>query len=158
MTRQAWQERIVGERMKTDERFSEHVAASEFTRQQWGLIMTAVEFEIEHPDDPERARLVADTSNFPSIMPELDEVERRMSAMGGAGAPGDTGGGSGPGGGLVDAVKGALGLGGGGGGDDAEREAAAAELVQAYADELQTLLEERGRWDEIRSMAADAES
>lgn len=150
MSRKPWEERIVGERMAADDRFTEQVTASRFSRQQWGLVMTAVEFDVEHADDEERARLVADTSKLPHVMPELDKLEERMNAMaGGAGGGGGSGGG-----GLVDAVKGALGL--GGGGADAEQLSAAEELTQAYADELQSLLEERGRWDEIRSAAAAA--
>lgn len=146
MTRKAWQERIVGERMTVDNRFADRVAASEFTRQQWGLVMTAVEFEIAHPEDEERARLVADTSKLPQILPELDRVQQQMDAMAG-------GAGGGDGGGLVDAVKGALGLGGGGGPDPERREAAEA-LTREYAEELQALLEERGRWEEVRAAAA----
>lgn len=150
MSRKAWQERIIGERMTMDDRFADRVQASEFSRQQWGLVMTAVEFDVEHADDPERARLVADTSKLPNVVPELDEVEREMSAMAGGGSPGG-------GGGIVDTVRGALGLGDGGGDDDAEKQAAAEELANQYARGLQTLLEERGRWDEVREAAAAAE-
>jgi hypothetical protein len=128
--------------MAVDKEFGERVRESEFTSQEWGLVMAAVEFEIEGADDPETARVVADTSQVPQIMPELDNVRSQMGAMGGA-----PGGGSG-GGGVVDSIKGALGLGGGDGADD-ERLAAAERLAQEYADELQERLEDRGKWTKI---------
>ncbi|MFB6255890.1 MAG: DUF5799 family protein, partial [Haloplanus sp.] len=56
-----WTDRIVGDRMAVDREFSDRVRASEFSNQEWGLVMTAVDFEIEHAEDPDRARIVADT-------------------------------------------------------------------------------------------------
>ena len=102
-----WTDAIVGERMTVDNQFNERVTASRFSSQEWGLIMTATEFEIEHSDDPEAARLVADTSNLPAIMPELENVRSQVAAMGGGG--GDAGGSDG---GIVGSILGALGLGG----------------------------------------------
>ncbi|MBP1921107.1 hypothetical protein J2751_000090 [Halorubrum alkaliphilum] len=146
-----WTDAIVGERMAVDNRFNDRVASSRFSSQEWGLIMTATEFEIEHSDDPENARIVADTSNLPAIMPELKNVRDQVSAMGGTpGGGGD--GGSGGSGGVLDSIKGALGLGGSGGGaapSDEEVEAAE-RLVQEYADELQAHLEEVGKWEQVR--------
>jgi len=147
MTRKAWEDRIVGARMAADDEFAERVTASEFSRQEWGLVMTAVEFDVEHPEDPERARIVANTEKLHHVMPELDNISRQMGAMGGAGGGGQSGGG------LLDSLKSSLGF--GGGGHDAEREAAAARLAQEYAEVLQGLLEERGSWEEIRSLAAE---
>lgn len=145
-----WTDRIVGARMTVDDRFASTVAGSEFSRQEWGLIMTAVEFDIEHPDDDERARLVADTSNLSVVMPELDRVGNARGTMGGTGGSSRrTGGGSGGSGGFLGSVKDALGLGGGGGVDD-ERTAAAEELVDGYVAQLQEHLEEQGRWAEVR--------
>ncbi len=153
MPRNAWEDRIVGARMAADDRFADRVRASEFSRQEWGLIMTAVEFEVEQPTDPDRARIVADTSKLPQIMPELANVAEQM---GGMGAPGDGGREGGGGGGFLDSLRSAVGLGGGGGGGrDPEREESAERLAQAYADELQDLLEERGRWREVRELAAE---
>jgi hypothetical protein len=143
-----WTDAIVGERMTVDNQFNERVAASRFSSQEWGLIMTATEFEIEDADDPEAARVVADTSNLPAIMPELENLRSQMSAMGGAPGGGDAGGGSG--GGVVDSIKGALGLGGGGGGASDEELEAAERLVQEYADELQAHLESVGKWEQVR--------
>ncbi|WP_459193822.1 DUF5799 family protein [Halosimplex sp. J119] len=144
-----WSDRIVGERMQVDQEFAEKVAASNFSRQQWGLIMTAVEFEIENPEDPETARLVADTSKVESIVPELDNMDRAagMAAQGGGGESGDSGG-------LLDGVKDALGL-GGGGGVDREQLAAAEEMAQMYAGDLQEKLEARGKWEEVCVLARE---
>jgi hypothetical protein len=142
-----WTDAIVGERMTVDNQFTDRVAASRFSSQEWGLIMTATEFEIENPTDPDDARLVADTSSLPAIMPELENVRSQVAAMGGA--PGGQDGGSS--GGLFDSIKGALGLGGSDdGGVDADELAAAERLVQEYADELQAHLEDNGRWEQVR--------
>jgi len=77
--------------------------------------MTATEFEIENADDSENARIVADTSSLPAIMPELENVRSQVAAMGGGSRRRRRERGSG--GGLVDSIKGALGLGGSGGND-----------------------------------------
>jgi nanoRNase/pAp phosphatase (c-di-AMP/oligoRNAs hydrolase) len=146
-----WTDSVVGERMALDQEFSDRVRASEFTSQEWSLVMTAVEFEIEHPDDPERAAIVVDDSNLDQIVPELDTIREQMQGMGAAGGR-STGGSSG--GGVLDGVKNALGLGGGGGGDHDQKAAAAADLAQEYATELQTRLEAGGRWEEVRTIAA----
>jgi hypothetical protein len=148
MSESNWTDRIVGERMQVDQAFNEKVAASNFSNQQWGLIMTAVEFEIENPDDPESARLVANTSKVESIVPELENIDQRtgMAAQGG--------GGSGSSGGLLDGVKSALGL-GGGGGVDREQLAAAEELAQMYAGDLQDKLRARGKWVDVCEVASN---
>ena len=148
MSESNWTDRIVGERMQVDQAFNEKVAASNFSNQQWGLIMTAVEFEIENPDDPESARIVANTSKVESIVPELENIDQRtgMAAQGG--------GGSGNSGGLLDGVKSALGL-GGGGGVDREQLAAAEELAQMYAGDLQDKLQARGKWVDVCEVASN---
>lgn len=140
----SWQELMAGARMTVDQEFSSRVMESEFSRQQWGLIMTAVEFDVEDAGDPETARIVADTSKLQHVMPELDDIDDRMGAMGG--------GGGGTGGGLLDSVKGLLG--GGGGGGHGEQQAAAEALAQEYATELQAHLESTGRWEQVREAAA----
>jgi hypothetical protein len=146
-----WTDAIVGDRMTVDREFNRRVADSEFTSQEWGLIMTATELDIEHADDPERARIVADTEKLPQIMPELENIRSQVASAGGApGGSSGGGGGGGGGGGLLDSVMGALGLGGGGGGSDDERLAAAERLTQAYADELQSHLEGKGKWEQVR--------
>ena len=139
-----WTDSIVGDRMTVDREFNDRVENSEFTSQEWGLIMTATELDIEHAGDPDRARIVADTEKLPQIMPELENVRSQMSQMGGA-----PGGDTGSGGGIVDSLKGALGLGGGDGVDE-DRVDAAEKLTQAYADALQSHLESKNKWEQVR--------
>ncbi|WP_312912109.1 DUF5799 family protein [Natronosalvus caseinilyticus] len=142
-----WTDRIVSERMTVDREFSTRVQSSRFSSQEWSLIMTATEFEIENPDDPETARMVANTDKIDQILPELENVRSQVGAMGGAPGGDDSSGG------FLDSIKGALGM-GGGGSHDAEREAAEA-LTQEYAEELQSRLEENGRWEGICATAAE---
>lgn len=149
MAERSWNDRIVGARMTVDKLFTDRVAASQLTRQEWGLIMMAVDLEIEHADDPERARIVANTEKLPDIIPELDTIRQQM--QGGMGGPQQKK----QSGGMLKSVKNALGL----GSKDAEIDEAeirnAERLAQEYADMLQQHLEENGRWDEIRRVAAD---
>ncbi|MFU8869375.1 DUF5799 family protein [Natronococcus sp.] len=154
MSDTSWTDRIVGERMTVDQEFSARVQDSRFSSQQWSLIMTAAEFEIEDADDPERARIVANTEKVDQIIPELENVEQQMGAMGGQGGGGGTPGASGSSGGVVDSILGALGLGGDGGDDREEQLRAAEQLTQEYADELQNQLESKGRWESVRQAAA----
>ncbi|ELZ18461.1 hypothetical protein C477_10348 [Haloterrigena salina JCM 13891] len=153
MSDSPWTDRIVGARMTVDQEFSSRIADSQFSNQQWSLIMTATEFEIEDADDPDRARLVADTEQVEQIIPELENVPSGgMGAMGGPGAGGGNRNGSS--GGVFDSIMGALGLGGDGGDDHAEKRRAAEKLTQEYADELQSHLESKGRWQSVRKAAA----
>lgn len=146
MSTRAWDDMIVGDRMAVDQEFNTEVETSQFSRQQWGLIMTAVELEIENPGDEERARLVANTDKLPHVMGELDDIDSQMGAMGGGESSGD--------GGVFGSLKRTLGL-GGSSGTDSDKLDAAERLAQTYAEQLQTRLEERGKWDEIRAVAAD---
>jgi len=147
-----WTDLVVSERMQVDQTFNRKVAASNFSRQQWGLIMTAVDFDIEHPGDPEQAHLVADTSKVETVMPEVEKMDERGGMPGAAGGPG-SGGGSGGSGGLFEDIKSALF--GSGSGDD-EQLAAAEELAQMYADDLQEKLEATGKWERVRTTASSA--
>ena len=135
-----WTTAIAADRMELDREFADRVEASSFDRQQWGLVMTALEFEIERPSEPDEAEIVPDTSSVPTIIPELDAVAQR----GPMGAGGETNGSSG---GLVDSVKGALGL--GSGGADEERLEEATELATEYCERLQESLESKGRWESV---------
>lgn len=135
-----WTDAIVGDRMAVDREFSERVRESRFSNQEWGLVMTAVEFEIEHAEDPERARIVADTSKLPSIVPELEKVSEQIGGMGEAG--GDSGG-------VLDSIRGAL-FGDGSSDDDREKREAAERLTREYADALQSHLESNGTWEQVR--------
>ena len=154
MTERAWQDLIVGDRMAVDQEFAQQVTDSQFSRQEWGLIMTAVEFEIENPDDDEQARIVADTAKIEQVMPELENIRNQMNSVAGGGG-GAGGGGAGGGGGVFDSVKDALGLGGGGDGVDDDRLEAASRLAQEYASELQQRLESQGKWNRVREAASE---
>jgi hypothetical protein len=143
-----WQDRIVGARMAVDDEYAATIDNSQFSRQEWGLIMTAVEFDIREAADEQRAQLFADTSSLPQIMPEVEKVAE-MNAMGGPQQP------SGGGGGILGGLKDALGLGGSGGGTtsvDQQKVEAAERLVDGYASELQAYLEDEGRWTEVREV------
>jgi len=139
-----WTDQIVGARMKVDGTFAPEVDASGFSRQEWGLVMTSVEFEIEGAEDPDTARLVANSDNLEAVVPELKRVAEMQEQM--------QGGGRSSGGGFLDNVKSALGFGNGTGGKDSvdpERLAEARSLTQRYAEELQSHLESNGRWADI---------
>lgn len=144
-----WNDHIVGDRMTVDQEFSQRVQSSQFSSQEWGLIMTATDLEIENPQTDE-ARIVANTENLPEIMPELEKVRNQMPGPGGQGGQGGSGS---SGSGFLGGVKKALGL---GGGDDVDekRLKAARDLTQEYADELQRHLEERGKWERVQKIAA----
>jgi len=141
-----WTELAMGARMSVDQEFREQVEASEFTHQQWGLVMTAVEFEVENPEDPEAARLVGNTESLSAVLPELDRMADANPMTGGV--P-DRGGDDG----LLDSVKGALGFGGDDGSND-EMAAAAETLVEEYARRLQAELERTGQWEHVLAVAA----
>jgi hypothetical protein len=148
-----WTDRIVGDRMTVDQEFNDRVRGSQFSNQEWGMIMTAVEFDIENPESDDGARLVADTTNVPAIIPELDKMEERMAGGPGSG-PSDSSG-------FLGQVKDALGFGGesenGEKKPDRDRVQAAERLAQEYAEELQAHLEERGKWDDVRAAAAESQ-
>lgn len=145
MDRSSWTDHVVGDRMKVDREFADRVTESGFSRQEWGLIMTAVEFEIENPADDDSARIVANTSKLEHVLPELEKITSQMGAMGGGRPQSQSGG-------FFSSVKSALGMGEGGGVDE-QTVAEAERLTQEYADELQRHLERREKWAEIRSVA-----
>ncbi|MFD1568075.1 DUF5799 family protein [Halolamina litorea] len=144
MSESNWTDAIVGERMAVDQQFAAEVRESPFSNQEWGLIMTAAEFEIADADDPDAARIVPETAKVAGIMPE---VEKMGGAMGGPGGPaGDRGGDDD--GGMFSSVKKGLGLGGGDDGSDRLEDAEA--LLEQYARTLQEHLVEQGRWEQVR--------
>jgi hypothetical protein len=152
MTDRDWSEIVERERLAVDNEFAAEVAESRFSRSEWGVIMTVVEFEVRDPEDPERARLVGDTSRVESVLPQIEKVGQGPS-MGAAPTPDPDGGpngsdDSGSGGGFLDRVLSLLGS----GSDDTVLDAAD-ELVQAYAETLQAHLEEQGKWEEVRTAA-----
>lgn len=138
MSNSAWKDKIVGDRMTVDQEFTDRVQESQFSRQQWSLIMTAVELEIEGEGDD--AHIVADTSKLDQIIPELDSVGQQF------GGP-QAGGGGSSSGGFLGSILSHLGL-GGGSSEDTHRAATA--LANEYAAALQRHLEEEGKWERIR--------
>lgn len=140
-----WTDAIIGHRMTVDQEFTDRVQASQFSNAEWSLIMTATEFEIEHADNPETARIVADTDNVESIIPELESIRSQTAAMGGqpAGSAGKSTGG------LLGSLKSALGLGKTDSeGVDQEKLAAAEQLTAAYAEALQSHLKETDSFEQ----------
>jgi len=146
MSDSSWTDQIAAERMRVDQRFEDRVQASSFSRQQWGLVMTAVEFEIDDPEDPETATLGADTSKLSSVMSEVEQVDQRGGAVGAGG------GSSSSSGGLLSSLSSALGI--GGGGANSELLAEAEDLTEEYASQLQDRLEDRNRWQSVCAQAA----
>lgn len=138
MSESEWRDAIVGDRMRVDQEFAERVRGSGFSNQQWSLIMTAVQLELEGTG--EDATIVADTSRVPDIVPELDRITEQMGAAqpGGRKAGGSS---------LVDSLKSSLGLGGGSVDEEMVREAE--QLASAYASALESHLRENGRWDRV---------
>jgi len=145
-----WTNRLAGARMQVDQQFQDRVAESQFSNQQWGLIMTAVEWEVENPEDDEAARLVADTSNFGDVIPELDRIEQQV----GPGADPEGIEDSNPLRRAMRKVANSVSLSNAGGGSNQEKLEDAAALVQDYAEQLQAFLERQDRWAEIRQAAA----
>mgnify|MGYP007097486207 CR=1 FL=1 len=151
MTEHGWRDLIVGDRMRVDETFSSRVSSSGFSRSEWGMIMTAVDFEVRGEGDA--AELVANTDNLDAILPELDKIVERMGAN-----PPQSAGSSlsnlleGGGGSFLKNVRSSLGL---RNGVDQERRQEAVRLAEDYAEALQRHLEERGRWEEIRDTAIE---
>lgn len=142
MSESDWTDAIVGERMAVDQEFSAEVRNSTFSNQEWGLIMTAAEFEIADADDPDDARIVPDTTKVAGIMPEVEKMSEGM------GAPGSAAGQGGDDDGVFSSVKKSLGI--GGGDDGTERLEDAEALLERYAEALQEHLEEKGRWEQVR--------
>jgi hypothetical protein len=142
---EAWRDRLTGARMQVDQQFRSRIRNSQFSNQQWGLVMTAVEFQIENATTPENARLVADTEQLPQIMPELEDIPQ---AMGGQPRRDSSGGG------LLGRVRELFGD-GDGESVDQEKLDAARQLAEEYADTLQSHLEQEGRWADICAAATE---
>ncbi|MFP8951878.1 DUF5799 family protein [Natrialbaceae archaeon A-arb3/5] len=149
MSDSSWTDQIVGERMTVDQEFTSRIENSEFSNQQWSLIMTATEFEIEQPGDPEQARLVANTDSVEQIIPELDNIPEGMGPV--KGDSGTAGGKT-----IVDSIKNIFKTSDATGKLRPEDKLRIAEdLTQEYADELQAHLESNGRWDSVRESVAE---
>lgn len=135
-----WESMIVWDRMEVDQEFAERVQHSRFSRQEWGMIMTAVEFRIV--GEGRSAELVADTSKIEQILPELEHIKAQLPS-GGAGRSGSR---------LVDSLRSLFGITGGGGVDQEELDEAVT-LVEEYAVTLQAHLEDTGKWRDVRNAA-----
>jgi hypothetical protein len=146
-----WTDAIIGERMAVDQQFNDRVAASQFSNAEWDLIMTATDLDMENADDPETARIVADTENVATIIPELESIRAQTASM--AGQPG--GDSQQSGGGFFESVKRVLGV----GGEDRDKDdavdpeklAAAERLTQEYAEALQAHLKDNGSFEQARA-------
>jgi hypothetical protein len=149
-----WQDHLAGARMRVDQQFEQRVRDSRFSSQEWGLIMTAVEFEVRSADDPDSARLVADTDKLGAVVPELGKIQEEM---GGASRPPSGSSGGGLFGRLRQYLGGLTSDSGPEGSSDEQLESAR-NLADDYAVELQAYLEEQGRWTDVCALAADAES
>ena len=153
---QDWTDRFVGDRMTLDQEFSDRVSASGLSSQEWGLVMTAVEFEIEGPEDPETATVVANTDSVDQMGDAMAEVNAQVGAMGGA--PGSARSGGDGGGGFLGSIKSALGLGGGGGGSGSDEAVETGKrLAEEYATAFEKRLRERGSWERACRLAAEGE-
>lgn len=153
MSENDWTDMLAAERMRVDRKFEDQLESSSFSRQQWGLVMTAVEFRIDDPEDLDTATLRADTSKLSSVMSEIKNLGERGGGMsspsGGVGA-----GSGGGGGGLLSKITGLFSGSSGGGALQNEAE----ELTAQYTEKLQAHLEKRGRWSDICEQAAEADS
>jgi len=141
-----WYERVASERMAVDASFNARLSESPLTNQQWGLVMTALTFDIENPDDPERARIVPDTDAVEDVLPAVREAGGQLGAGGAGGGASNRGESIG----LLGRLKSALGVGDGTDGLEDAIERLAAE----YAQRLQERLEKEGRWTEVCRRAA----
>lgn len=138
---QDWTSRIAGVRMELDGEFAERIQEASLSSQQWSLVMTATEFEIENPETPEEASLVANTESLPAVAEEMARVEQSHPGAGGDG---------GSGGGIFGKIKEAL---GGASGPDVDYDEAES-LADDYARRLQQKLDDHGRWVEVCEAAS----
>jgi hypothetical protein len=149
-----WTDQLAGARMQVDQRFQETLEASSFTSQEWGLVMTAIDWDIENPEQPDEAELVADTDKLSEIIPELENIQKQM---GGAQRPVDEGPDTS---GFLGRIKRYIHdlQSGSSGESSTKRLNDAEELVNGYTLELQNHLEERDRWEELCELAAAEQS
>lgn len=74
-----WTDAIISERIAVDEEFEMNVADSEFTKQEWNIMMSMLELKITNVDDPENAQVSANVEKLPEILKNLESVETRPS-------------------------------------------------------------------------------
>lgn len=137
----SWHDTVIAERLITDREFQDRVFDSPLSNQSWELVMTAVELDVDRPEDHEQARMVADTDKLDNVLPAIRDIEARQG--GGSGRSGS---------GFVDRLLGSIGLGNGSAQeyrDEAER------LAADYAQAFQRTLEDRGQWETVCERAAE---
>ena len=149
-----WTDQLAGARMQVDQRYQETLDGSSFSNQEWGLVMTAIDWDIENPENPEEAELVPDTHKLSDIIPELENIQQQM---GGASQPVEEGPDTS---GFLGRIKQYVhDLTSDASGESSQkRYNDAVELVEGYTMELQSYLEERGRWEDICAAAASEQS
>lgn len=148
-----WTDKLARARIQVDKEFHEEVKRTQFTEQEWGLVMTAVEWRVANPDDPEHARLVAETDNVKDILPQLTRIRRDVeTAAAGPDAARQRSlaeGFSGWINGFVEMLSRAVTS------ESTDSRVEDAETLAAeYAERVQDYLERRNRWDEVRQAAA----
>lgn len=138
MTTPVPNELLIGHRMNADKVFASRVAESRFSRAEWDLIMSIVEFEIDDPSDPETAKLLPVTDDLDDALAATDEIPTvNASDPYSAGSPQSES--------FLDRLTNWIGrfsL------DDERREKATV-LVNEYAATLQGQLRQRDVWDEL---------
>lgn len=136
----SWEELIVADRMAADREFQERVRASSLSNQAWGLVMMAIEFEIEQPEQPDQAHIAVNSEQLGSVLPAMKEVDEQLPH-------GESSSDSG----LLDSVRDLFGS----GRSDDDRRDEAEQLAREYAQLLRRQLEENGKWEQVCAHAAD---
>lgn len=138
-----WENMIIADRMAVDQAFQEQVTASAFSNQAWSLVMTAVDFQIVNPEQPEEAYITVDSAQIDSVLPAMEEAEKALGGSPKKQSFTDK---------IANELRGYLGKNRG----DAERRAEAEQLATAYANELHARLERVGKWEAVCERAAGA--
>lgn len=144
-----WTDQFIGDRMAVDQEFSDRIQNSSFTTQEWGTIMTAVEFVIESPENPESATLVARTDDIEHVLPALEDMQGPMGPAG----PGSSEQSSSDG--IVSRILGSLGIGEEEEKIDEEQLQTAKQLADEYASTFEEHLKEQEKWEQACSVAAE---
>ena len=139
-----WRETIAAERLEADRYIHDRLEESALSAQSWDLLMVAVELSIDPGDGDRPPTLVADLGKIDAVLPQIAEIESR------GGGPVQYSGGEGTG--ILVKLLRAVGLNSGPGN---QYRAEAERIANDYAANLQEILEERGRWETIVSLATE---
>jgi hypothetical protein len=152
-----WTDKLARARIQVDKEFYESIERSQFTEQEWGLIMRATEWRVANPESPEHAKLVAETDKVAEILPQLSRIRQdvQTAAAGPEAARQRTlaEGFSGWINGFVEMLSRAVTS----NSRDSRVEDAEA-LAAEYAERVQDYLERRGKWNEVRKAAAEEQA